>query len=358
MKRLLMITSAVGLCLTAPAFAQSTTDQDQINKQRANQPSSSAPASQAAPSTSQSGAQDKQQPSSGSSAQAPANSTQNQRGQAQNQKDQQPAAAGSSSSSAQAPASSTQSQSATGTQSGQSQSGQAQNQKQPGSSTSAQAPASQPSQSAPSGQAQNQQMQQNQRPGAQNRSSASLNVNINDQQRTRIAAVLSSSRVRPITNVNFRLDVGVAVPRAVVLHTLPANIVAIVPQFRSHRFFVANDQIVIVEPRQKTIVAVLPAGGTARAQAPAPAAKKISFTDQQREVIRKRASTLRSTATTGSSASRLVVEQEVPATIELEEFPAEIVTEVPVVRPFRFFRQDNDIVVVDPAERRVIEILR
>ena len=52
MKRLLIATTAVGLCLAAPAFAQSTTtDQDQLNKQRANQPTTSAPSSQAAPSS-------------------------------------------------------------------------------------------------------------------------------------------------------------------------------------------------------------------------------------------------------------------------------------------------------------------
>ena len=83
-----------------------------------------------------------------------------------------------------------------------------------------------------------------------------------------------------------------------------------------------------------------------------------TFTEEQRDIIRKRASTLRSTATTGSSPSRIVVEEEVPATIELQEFPAEIVTEVPTVRSYRYFRQDNDVIVVDPAQRRVIEVIR
>ena len=71
-----------------------------------------------------------------------------------------------------------------------------------------------------------------------------------------------------------------------------------------------------------------------------------------------RTPSLRSTATVGSAPSRIVVEEEVPAAIELEEFPAEIVTEVPVVRTYRYFRQDNDVFVVDPVQRRVIEIIR
>lgn len=63
--------------------------------------------------------------------------------------------------------------------------------------------------------------------------------------------------------------------------------------------------------------------------------------------------------TTGSGAARIVIEQEVPETVELLEFPAEIVTEFPAVRTYRYYREADDVVVVvDPAERRVIEIIR
>ena len=202
---------------------------------------------------------------------------------------------------------------------------------------------------------QRQDRRQDAQTSSRDRAQTSRNVDINETQRTRIASAISSVNVRPV-NVNFRIATGVVVPRTVVLHTLPTSIVEIVPQFRGYNYFVTQEQIVIVEPRRKTIVAVLPAGGTARAQAPA--SSRASFTDQHREVIRSRASSLRSTATVGSAPSRIVVEEEVPAAIELEEFPAEIVTEVPVVRTYRYFRQDNDVFVVDPVQRRVIEIIR
>ena len=401
MKRLLLITSAVGLCLAAPAFAQSTPEQDQLNRQKAAPPSSAAPAAQSQDRQRPNqppmdrGGQAQQRPATGSpspSAQAPA--SQDQRGQAQNQ--QQPPS-GAPASSAQAPAPSGQAQSPAADQT---QRGQAQNQRDPAADrTKTQAPADQPqqrsatdrnqpaqsgqapadrqqqrsatdrNQPAQAGQADRRQSQQDmqrqdRRQDAQtsrsqtstrDRASTSLNVDINETQRTRIASAISSVNVRPV-NVNFRVATGVVVPRTVTLHTLPPTIVEIVPQFRGYSYFVTREQIVIVEPRRKTIVAVLPAGGTARAQAPA--ASRASFTEQHREVIRSRASSLRSTATVGSAPSRIVVEQEVPATIELEEFPTEIVTEVPVVRSYRYFVQDNDVFVVDPVERRVIEIIR
>src|SRR4029078_13050531 len=56
-------------------------------------------------------------------------------------------------------------------------------------------------------------------------SSAKLNasLNINDQQRTRVTQAISRLNVQPVTNVNFSLSVGTAVPRDVRIHTLPAR---------------------------------------------------------------------------------------------------------------------------------------
>ncbi len=65
MKRLLMISSAIGLCLAAPAFAQTAPNQDQMNAPRATSPNASAPpANQTAPRQPQSATQ-QQKPASG-----------------------------------------------------------------------------------------------------------------------------------------------------------------------------------------------------------------------------------------------------------------------------------------------------
>lgn len=396
MKRLLMMTTAIGLCLAAPAFAQTMDSQTPQAAPGATAPSTNAsPAPETQRNSNTSRGQSNDAPSRSSSsgngspnAQAPTSSgrsqsatgNQNQGGQAQNQ--QQP----SSPSSAQTPASSNPSQSATGNQ----------NQRQQGNAaTNTQAPADrQRSSTSNQNQTQGGQAQQNQQRQRQDarqsrqdqrqdagqdrrdnrqdarqdrrdnrqdargsnndRVSASVNVTINDNQRSRIASVISNSRVRPV-NVNFRVATGVVVPTRITLNALPADIVSIVPQYRGYRYFVTGEQVVIVEPARKTIVAVIPAGGTAQAQAPA--AGRVSFSDQQRQLIRSRASTMRSPVTTGSS-SQILIEQEVPEAIELEEFPVEIVTEVPTIRTYRYFRQDNDVVVVDPTQRRVIEIIR
>jgi len=181
-------------------------------------------------------------------------------------------------------------------------------------------------------------------------------VSLNDQQRTRISSAIGRQDVRPLGNVNFSVSVGAQVPRSVRLHPLSADIVAIAPQFRGHRFFVAQDEIVIVEPSTFRIVAVLPqrtagVSSTTLAQAP----DRVQLTQTQRESIRSHA--LRQTSRV-TARSTLAVGEPVPSSIELSTFPDTIVTEVPTVRPLRYFVQDRDIVLVDPIESRVVEVIR
>jgi hypothetical protein len=64
--------------------------------------------------------------------------------------------------------------------------------------------------------------------------------------------------VRPVTNVNFSLNVGTAVPRSVTLHTLPPAILTLVPAYRGFRYVLVGDDIVIIDPDTYEIVDVIP----------------------------------------------------------------------------------------------------
>ncbi len=120
-------------------------------------------------------------------------------------------------------------------------------------------------------------------------------VNINDQQRTRISQSISHLNAQPLNSVNFSLSVGTAVPRDVRLQPLPADVAEVVPQYRGYDFVLVKDEIVIVEPSSYKIVAVLPYSGRSTAAAPARTEqRKTTFSDRDREVIRKHA-----TSTTG-----------------------------------------------------------
>jgi hypothetical protein len=96
--------------------------------------------------------------------------------------------------------------------------------------------------------------------GERSRSNTNVNVEINEQQRSRIRDVIVARRDIPrVSNINVDLRVGSVVPRSVRFVSVPEEIVRIHPQFRRHRIVIVRDEIIIVDPVTFRIVAVLPA---------------------------------------------------------------------------------------------------
>ncbi|WP_354269132.1 DUF1236 domain-containing protein [Bradyrhizobium japonicum] len=185
-------------------------------------------------------------------------------------------------------------------------------------------------------------------------------VNINDQQRTRISTSISHLNVQPLTNVNFSLSVGTVVPRDIRLQPLPAEVVEIVPQYRGYNFVLVKDEIVIVEPSSYKIVTVLPYSGRSTASAPARTEqRKVTFSDRDREVIRKHAKARpveRERQTTGSTVRTEIRRGErVPEGVEIDAFPEEVYRDAPSLREYRYIHRDSRTYIVEPQERRVIE---
>lgn len=85
-------------------------------------------------------------------------------------------------------------------------------------------------------------------------------VQLSDQQRTRIKQTVIDARNAPrVGHVDFDVRVGTAIPRA-HFHVVPVpeTLVRIEPRWRGFLYFVYEDEVVIVNPRDMRIVAVLP----------------------------------------------------------------------------------------------------
>ncbi|PAY03831.1 hypothetical protein CK489_36620, partial [Bradyrhizobium sp. UFLA03-84] len=167
--------------------------------------------------------------------------------------------------------------------------------------------------------------------------------------------------VRPLTSVNFSVSVGTVVPRDVRLQQLPADVVEIVPQYRGYDFVVVKDEIVIVEPSSYKIVATLPYSGRSTASAPVRSEeRKTTFSDRDREVIRKHAKARpverEKHVTTGSTVrTEIRTGERVPEGVEVETFPEEVYRDAPTLREYRYINRDSHTYIVEPRERRVIE---
>ncbi len=87
---------------------------------------------------------------------------------------------------------------------------------------------------------------------------AGAGAKLSTEQRTQITSVIREERVAPVTNVNFAISIGTRVPReGIELHALPSRVVTIYPEWRSYRYVLVREQIVIIDPNTYEIVAVL-----------------------------------------------------------------------------------------------------
>jgi hypothetical protein len=88
--------------------------------------------------------------------------------------------------------------------------------------------------------------------------SATATVNMTTTQKTEIHNTIINNRSAPrATNININLAVGVAVPSAVQFAPLPPNIVTIEPAWRGYYYFLYGEEIVIIEPGTRRIIAIL-----------------------------------------------------------------------------------------------------
>ena len=82
-------------------------------------------------------------------------------------------------------------------------------------------------------------------------------IDVPEGKRSQVAKSFSSHKVKA-SNVDIDVSIGIAVPRTVVLHPVPADVIAVVPAFRHYKYFVlANGEIVIVDPATFVVVYVL-----------------------------------------------------------------------------------------------------
>jgi hypothetical protein len=182
-------------------------------------------------------------------------------------------------------------------------------------------------------------------------------VNLSSRQRSRISTSIARLDVRPIRNVNFSVRVGTVVPTSFDLRPLPRSIVAIVPEYRDYDFAVVRDEIIIVHPSTHKIVATLPYSGAATASTSHRTHRAdVSLSQQQRQVIHRNVVTRETTAI--APGPDIVVGETLPDTVVVREFPETVYRTVPRVRSYRYLVRGDDVYLIDPSDRRVVEVIR
>jgi len=87
-----------------------------------------------------------------------------------------------------------------------------------------------------------------------------MNMQLSNEQRDRIRTTVIHGRNAPrVGNVNFDVTVGTMIPHGFHAVPVPGTLVRIEPRWRGFLYFVWMDDVVIVNPHDMRIVAVVPA---------------------------------------------------------------------------------------------------
>ena len=77
------------------------------------------------------------------------------------------------------------------------------------------------------------------------------------EKRTQITSAIKQEKVEEVTNVNFNVSVGTAVPAGVRYHPLPSRIVEIYPEWHGYDFILVHGKYVILRPHTHEIVYII-----------------------------------------------------------------------------------------------------
>jgi hypothetical protein len=197
---------------------------------------------------------------------------------------------------------------------------------------------------------------------ADRRGRTDVSVQIPEEQRTRIVERLWRDEREVRTNVNIRVSVGAELPRYVRVRELPPDIVEIVPQYRGYYYTIVRDEIVIVEPRTRRVVATLPRSGAQRTASRSEtrgiggsrSEVRLQLDPEERRMIREYAL---QHGPRLNQRLNIRVGQRVPQWVNVDYFDEEILDDVPELRDYEYFVVEDEIVIVDPWERRVVDVI-
>jgi hypothetical protein len=77
------------------------------------------------------------------------------------------------------------------------------------------------------------------------------------EKRTQITSAIKQEKVEEVTNVNFNLSIGTAVPAGIRYHPMPSRIVEIYPEWRGYDFILVHGKYLVLRPHTHEIVYII-----------------------------------------------------------------------------------------------------
>ncbi len=182
-------------------------------------------------------------------------------------------------------------------------------------------------------------------------------VDLSGDKRERVQAALrDKGDVKHRTDVNIDISVGRRLPHDWDFAPVPIVVVEIVPEYRDYVFVWVEDEYLICDPITYEVVAIIPAYGREHARAGSSGGGKcparLTLSEDQEDLI------LRSVRLGYEvDVADLEVGWSVPSDIELEKFPAAVLSEADELSACRYFIADDQLAIVDPDEDKVVLLI-
>ena len=188
----------------------------------------------------------------------------------------------------------------------------------------------------------------------QSRTGTATSSNIDERQRTEVVNRLRRDRSALSTNINVNVNVGVRLPSRARVRPLPQDIVRIMPRYRGYQYTVVQDEVVIVEPRTRKVVEVIrePGSSTSVANISRSGGTRISISTEQREMLKQSARRMTTAPTSGGSSSLSDT-----SCLQLQAIPDEVARSNPEFSSYRMLAVGEQIVLVDPRENKIVEVI-
>jgi hypothetical protein len=176
---------------------------------------------------------------------------------------------------------------------------------------------------------------------------------INDQQRTQIVERLRRDRSVLNQNINIQVNIGQRLPPRVRARPLPPDIVEIAPQYRGYQYTVVEDEVVIVHPRTHEVVDVIREPGSAVETTSHVRRERVVFTREQRETLKQAARRMTTAPVSGSPSASMPDS----SCLALQPVPEELVRASPELSSYRYLAIGDQVVLVDPREQKIVEVI-
>ncbi|WP_457797001.1 DUF1236 domain-containing protein [Methylocystis sp. S23] len=220
-------------------------------------------------------------------------------------------------------------------------------------------------------------------------------VRLSEREQSRVRDIIERRGVRSIPRGDFNARIGAVLPPTVQFYPLPEEIVSILPQYRGYNFVRVEDQIAIIDPGSRQVVTMIGEGapgavygyeergggyerregrydrreggryGSARrdesyGRERGSRGEAYGYAPRVRLDSREERALYRGVMREARTSMRQVcvrVGDRVPEFVDIEPVPRQIAAEAPDVERFDYFVLNDQVVLVDPDSRRVVDIV-